>query len=298
MPSCDPKTEFLDFVRSLYNPALACIDHEACKTLQPKPAGSLACAEELPAFCAGPADAIRFCLAFNALNHRYWTLGKSGVSRWRCDELAGAHAAFRCARDLFSKADGFDDLREKLCAEPELFGCCFPGIPDPDPRAAAVLQTLGPNGAFCAEMILQCALEEAAFDIELAKSVANLLPLGFKDPFLKKAMLALHMCSGYLQMHRIRVKTRLCAFADYQIPKTLRALGCIRYAPELASKVDSLVPLPEDSPEENAIRAAAVLACEAISSASGVDPAELDFWLWSRRNSAPGDFHLTFTARY
>ena len=53
-----------------------------------------------------------------------------------------------------------------------------------------------------------------------------------------------------------------------------------------------------DSKEEKAIRAATILACEELAIKTGAKPAEIDFWLWSRRNTADKPFHLTYTTAY
>lgn len=90
----------------------------------------------------------------------------------------------------------------------------------------------------------------------------------------------------------------LTCFADYQVPKVLRGLGILVYAPKLQAMVDRGELLEQDSPMEVAIRAASIIACEMISKKKNVSSAELDFWLWQRRNDFDGLFHRTLTRRY
>jgi hypothetical protein len=74
---------------------------------------------------------------------------------------------------------------------------------------------------------------------------------------------------------------RLTIFADNLVPHVLRTDGVLRYAPELAAKIDSGELLPPGE-QETEIRASAVHACEQIAARLGVPPRTLDVWLWNR----------------
>ena len=74
---------------------------------------------------------------------------------------------------------------------------------------------------------------------------------------------------------------RLTIFADNLVPHVLRVDGVLRYAPELATRIDAGELLPPGR-EEREIRACAVHACELISERLGVPPRTLDNWLWNR----------------
>jgi hypothetical protein len=64
------------------------------------------------------------------------------------------------------------------------------------------------------------------------------------------------------------------------------------------SKVDAGCVMEQDSPEEIAIRAATVIACEKLSAALGISAPQLDFWLWTQRNEHSAPFHRVRTRRY
>jgi hypothetical protein len=106
------------------------------------------------------------------------------------------------------------------------------------------------------------------------------------------------MTASALKIKGYDIKTDLTCFADYQIPRVLRHLGILVYSPNIAEMVDSSKIIPKDSDEEHAIRAATILACEEICAKINVNPAVLDYWLWSKRNTAPKPFHLTYTNAY
>lgn len=79
----------------------------------------------------------------------------------------------------------------------------------------------------------------------------------------------------------------LTVFADNVLPHVLRTDGLLRYAPELAARIDCGDALQAGSEEEVEIRACTVHACEAITAAiRRRDPAfcarDLDTLLWNR----------------
>ena len=78
---------------------------------------------------------------------------------------------------------------------------------------------------------------------------------------------------------------RLTIFADNLVPHVLRVDGVLRYAPELAARIDAEELLPPGE-EEREIRACAVHACEQIAAELGVPPRTLDVWLWNRGQGA------------
>jgi Potential Queuosine, Q, salvage protein family len=74
---------------------------------------------------------------------------------------------------------------------------------------------------------------------------------------------------------------RLTIFADNLVPHVLRVDGVLRYAPDLAARIDAGVLIPPGR-EEREIRACAVHACELIARETGVPPRVLDGRLWNR----------------
>lgn len=80
--------------------------------------------------------------------------------------------------------------------------------------------------------------------------------------------------------------------ADCAVPKTLRAMGILEYAPALAEKVDNGVEIPKDSDMEIEIRAQTIFAVKALIEKINfwrdwylqkpkVTVAEVDYILWS-----------------
>ena len=75
----------------------------------------------------------------------------------------------------------------------------------------------------------------------------------------------------------------LTIFADNLVPHVLRVDGVLRYAPELAGRIDAGELIPAGSPEEIEIRAVALHAVEGLAAhLPGVSARELDVYLWNR----------------
>ncbi len=114
-----------------------------------------------------------------------------------------------------------------------------------------------------------------------AEILAAELPL-FDDPgFYKRAQITPSDLAraGVAEFHDL---DRLTIFADNVVPHVLRVDGVLRYDPALAARVDAEDLIPPRSPEEQAIRACAVHACELISAERGIAPRDLDAILWNR----------------
>jgi Potential Queuosine, Q, salvage protein family len=113
-----------------------------------------------------------------------------------------------------------------------------------------------------------------------AQALADLR--SFADaPFFKRAQIAPNdlALAGVAEFDDL---DRLTIFADNVVPHVLRVDGALRYAPELAARIDAGELLEAGSPEEMEIRAAAVHAGERLAARLGVAPRILDGWLWNR----------------
>jgi len=99
---------------------------------------------------------------------------------------------------------------------------------------------------------------------------------------------------------------QLTAFADYKLPQVLRHLHLIEYTPELAAKVDNLVPISPGSEAEVEIRAATIwvvewLRRELASRGHKVISAQIDNWLWhlgQQQRFRQRPYHRTLTIFY
>jgi hypothetical protein len=105
----------------------------------------------------------------------------------------------------------------------------------------------------------------------------------------------------------------LTVFADYRLPQLLRCadVGVLAVGPELASRIDADEPLAPASAEEVTLRAATIVAGDALTralcrrggEASAVSTAQLDYYLWReavRRDELGGlpKFHKTRCTAY
>ena len=99
---------------------------------------------------------------------------------------------------------------------------------------------------------------------------------------------------------------QLTVFADYQLPRGLRALGVLEYSDALAEKVDNGKPIEKGSQMEKEIRAYTIVASELLMKEmkkrpgfEKLDARGLDSYLWSTarkdKNSKP---HITITTAY
>lgn len=245
-----------------------------------------------------PLEALQFLVAMTAINYRFWSLNADGsLSRYRHQGQSGAHAL----RTAFEQAwtDSSTEFADRFHREPfhELFGA----IPDPDSRRAILRDILAGDrlAAVCAE-IEQDVAERRAVLASHGGLLADVFPTAFGDPYLKKAQLAIAMYAGFLRNTGLEVDAAdLTAMADYQVPRVLRAIGALTYSPALAAKVDAGQLIARDSTEENAIRAATVLACEKIAAQLGATAADVDNLLWqSQALASDTPFHLVQTTWY
>lgn len=251
-----------------------------------------------------PAQAIAFFIALNSLNYMFWSIasvnGKKAVSRYNYDGAQGA-AGMRIA---FDKAWGDSIHPGNFRKEPitrEWVIARFGDIPDPESRAALLAEVFeGERLEALSSDILQLIQSTKAISADQAELMRKAFPRAFGDPYLKRAQLAIFWIAGFLSECGMTVDTTdVTAFADYQVPRALRALGILEYSDELASKVDSLALLDAGSMEERAIRSASIVACEALAVAKGSTAGQVDNFLWTNRNIAgPVPFHLTFTENY
>jgi len=121
------------------------------------------------------------------------------------------------------------------------------------------------------------------------------------DLFLKRA------CLLFIELYRKYEKFRELYFdelkkfpvpADYQVPKFLEHLNCITYSRDLKRAIEDHQLIPKHSIQECEIRSATVLVCDQLCSISGWTVAEIDWWLWSQRDSVKSPFHLCETTDY
>lgn len=112
---------------------------------------------------------------------------------------------------------------------------------------------------------------------------------GHQVPFYKRAQILAADLYGAFQGRKWGQFTdmdKLTAFADYKLPQVLRHLGILRYAPELADKIDQQILIEAGSPEEAEIRANTIWAVELIRQEleeveKSLNAFEIDWILWN-----------------
>lgn len=293
------KADFVKKIERMMDESLVSINDQAISGLEMGAAGLSAPGDPPPAGVDSELDILRFAIAINSINHQFWDVVDGSFERYQNNGLVGALAMVQGVAALVGEAGSFGVLEKRLPLTARDIEQCFGAIPNPDARAVALGEALGRKGKAAAMLLRDCAKDGRNWGIEHAQAIATLLPAGYEDPFLKKAQLCLWMAKCMLEQRGVKApEVDVTCFADYQVPKVLRGLGVLSYGKSLAALVDSGAILQENSPEEIAIRAATVVACERISVAHGVPPERLDFWLWLRRNEFSQPFHRVRTARY
>ena len=298
--SMSARDRVLAWAHSRYKPELVAIEPKKLSELSP-PAGAMSPMKaELTGKPVGQSltNAIQYLIVLNSLNYRFWSVAAGNFFRYEYQGSVGAMGM----RKAFIAAWGDDatpaTLRRTLIGRTidEVFG----DIPDPQSRRIILGEVLD-------ETRLSGAAEALVTEISIAGRVtvgsaallANVFPFAYADSYLKKAQLALAEIAGHCLEAGIAVKPTLTVFADYQVPRVLRALGVLKYSSELESLVDNQVLLAKYGEEEEAIRAATILAGEQIAERFGVDPSVVDNYLWTHRALAgKAPFHLTETTEY
>jgi hypothetical protein len=133
-----------------------------------------------------------------------------------------------------------------------------------------------------------------------AQRLANHLPIAFgQDPYLVRAQLAVMWYAGFLREQGLEVDCDITVAASYQMPRVMRSIKVLRFAPELAARIDSHTLLLRESAEERAIRAATVLGAQMLAQHVGVSEHAMVNVLWQNRHACGTiPYHLTITTDY
>ena len=273
-------------------------------------------------------------LCWNAINFSYYPDDGEARWRWRApdgteygadDEANGVVAALahangtdgapHLASPAFLSSITADAMRDSLLRAAPGAGV----LPLAEERAAA-LRELG--GGLARLGLTPLGLVRAAGG-SAARFVGTLIsefrlyadtsPAPHEIGFHKRAQLCASM------LHAARVgggfsdMSELTVFADYRLPQLLRApsVAILHLAPDLGAAIDRAEPLPPNSADEVAIRAATVVAGAVLTCAmrarggvaSDLTTAQLDYYLWKTAvaRDAAGElppFHRTRCMAY
>lgn len=247
-------------------------------------------------------SAAEYLLILNALNFRFWDLVDGEFTRYEYSGQVGALGM----RKAFAEAWG----REQRWSSHFWYNLVMNGvtglfgnIPAAQDRAVILDVFNGLNRAGylypVTRRIVDTARNTGRFTMEDAKELALSCPLAYGDRYLKKAQLMLAEYASFFSEVSAPVDcSDFTLFADYQLPRVMRALGLIEYCEALAEKIERQELIAEDSAEELAIRAATIIVGERLSKKLGCTTAQLDNYLWLNRKKATGNFHLTETTNY
>lgn len=279
-----------------------------------------------------PAETAGWIVALDAINFCFWAQGDDPGVRWRATWRGTTHNGYDALAAALHRAvvdDGYpvwdagwlhelsldtvshmlrgDDgdppiplLRERLM--------CLRDLGYPRDQQARRPADIAIDARGSAERIVRLVLRRYPMFEDIAVWQR---PNGdaIRVPLHKRAQILAADLAGALagtELTITRDLDQLTAFADYKVPQVLRQLGILRYAPDLAERIRRLERIPGNSPEEVAIRAATVQACELLVTAivdagRHTTASELDWRLWSLGQSLPDNvepYHRTVTVFY
>lgn len=236
-------------------------------------------------------------ITLGAINYRFWEPSENGIKRYTVDGKVGATAmrhAFESAwADSSSPLSAARDQGIPLSVAD--INKVFGDIPDPESRCIILNEVLLSTHR---QVIAADLCAAGSFNVATAARLAEAFPTAYGDPVLKKAQLAVSDVWALAASRQPSISCDLTAFADYQIPSILRALGVLEYSTELSETIDNYRLIAADGAAERALRASAILAVEKIAERAAAPVAAVDHYLWTRRNEATKPFHLTSTTLY
>lgn len=301
MPSA--KQALLDRAHADYRPDLVEIDAETIGRLPArgdrfshmtsglfgKPAGAV------------PESAAAYCIALNSLNFMFWHPEPDGFSRYHWNGAGGAHGLAAAFEQAWGEAQDAGELRRRLGAgEEQAVRDAFGEISLARRRAQFLREVLQDDQLEQAAAELAAAGRAGRLSADDALRLAQRFPMAFgQDPYLMRAQLAVMWYAGYLLEQGTGVECDVSVASSYQMPRVMRSIRVLRFAPHLAAMIDKHVLIPRDSAEERAIRAAAVLGTQAMAAHLGVSEHAMVNVLWHNRHACGAiPYHLTVTTDY
>lgn len=240
-------------------------------------------------------------IVIGAINHMFWDVVDGEFIRYEHKGKVGALAMTSAVENAWGDHNSpLRQAREKkipLTVEgvKEVFG----DIPAPQARVEILNEILLSDQL--SDLALAAQRMGQAHDtlgVEFAARLADAFPLGYADELLKKAQLTTSWLWRQARQAGSLSDCDVTAFADYQIPNVMRAMGILEYEQELAARIDAGDLIEANGPHERCIRAAALLAVDRISEQQNVAVADVDYWLWLRRKEVSSPFHRTRTTLY
>lgn len=297
------KQTLLNQAEGDYRPSIVLVDHQMLDQIAAQSA-SMAGGESSLDYWYPLTDrwalqsAALYWTVFAAQAFRFWRINAAGVNeKLHYAGVTGSSAMLAMIRDCW-----ITDSTSTQVIDVERFEVIVSGQPATGSRVD-IARELSADWDRLISVVSGFVLKarRQALSVSDAAELAESFPCSFDDPYLKKAQLAVSAISGLVKSQHPDATdaVELTAMADYQVPRVLRALGVLRYSTVLADKVSRHQLIDAGSEEENAIRAATVLAVEQISRRANLSSAVVDNLIWSSQDVAGSDnFHLTKTTSY
>lgn len=286
-----------------YRPGLVAIDEDAIARLPArsdrfshmtvglfgKPAGQT------------PEGAAAFCIALNSLNFMFWTPTPEGMARYHWRDEGGAHGLRAALDHVWGEETTPVRLRERLgSGEEQAVIDALGDISMPKRRAQFLREILFGDQLEQAASELVAASRSGPLTSDDAERLAKRFPMAYgQDVYLMRAQLAVMWFAGYLMEQGIQVDCDITVAASYQMPRVMRSIKVLRFAPELAAKIDQHTLILRDSAEERAIRSATVLGAQSMARHLSVSEHAMVNVLWQNRHACGAiPYHLTITTDY
>lgn len=229
-------------------------------------------------------------LFLGAVNYCYW-VGRADYYP------AGGGAALinKVVRDLVKGSDRLTNSLVTHMGEQMVRHIAFSGLPLADRRIAHIREITASPGATI--QLIEDILAGASAD-QVLERVLVLYPGFTGDPFLKRAILFVHLLNRVRGLLKHEEVALLPIAADYQIPKYLAHFHVLLYSANLGAAIANGDLIPSGSRMEIEIRAASIVACDRLAEASGLTPGNVDDVLWGSRRLVTSPYHLTVTTDY
>lgn len=293
------------------------LDHLA--TLLPTPLPDLPAWDHPLHWRGTPEQTANYVLLLDALNFCFW-----GEPRWRVTyqqrTYDGYWALAAALRKALENGMPLYDMHYLQTLSDSDIAHIFSGegtIPLLDQRICHIREVATGLTDCCNGSFLHLVETAVGSAVTLVELLVPIFP-SFDDrspyqdfvvPFYKRAQLLCADIAGAFQGHppaRFTDLESLTAFADYKLPQVLRWFGALRYAPELARRIDAHEEIPAGLPEEVEIRAATICAVEELVARLRAQdvPAtawQVDWALWKIGQTLPPDappYHRTRTHCY
>lgn len=248
-----------------------------------------------------PASAAAYSIVLNSLNFMFWTLSPQGMDRYHWGGAGGANGLKAALDHAWGEESTPARLRESLGSGEE----------------QAVVKALGEislprrRAQFLREVLFEDRLEQAAAELvaagntgrltsDDAERLAQRFPMSYgQDAYLTRAQLAVMWFAGYLLEQGAQIDCDVTVAGSYQMPRVMRSIKVLRFAPTLSAAIDQHTLILRNSPEERAIRSATVLGAQAMAQHLGVSEYAMVNVLWQNRHACGAmPYHLTITTDY